>query len=262
MPGMSYTPTGEPEKGLEWPQEMEMMFGPSRPNRRAQNACYEYAPVTDGAVSKERRQLSLVVASGTIAPVFKGARVTPIGHELRSIIRFLGSACVQEAELYVVPADPAEMGTARLLHVWAQANAMQTRGRSEQPLEVARRMARETPAVPVEPFRVDLSNEPASDLRRNSGLTIRELAMICRVSARRYHDWLAGEAMTAEHETRVLRMGHLMGVLAEALGPSGVRRWLRSPHRKLGESPLKALEHARDDSVYQLIERLTESPAT
>jgi hypothetical protein len=127
---------------------------------------------------------------------------------------------------------------------------------------IARAMAVERPGVEGKVSAPDLSGNLAEDLRSITGLTVKELAGICRISERRFHDWAGGEAMSARHETRALRLRYLFGLLREALPVSEVRRWLRSPDRSLRESPIQALSAGRDEQVARLIERFLESPAT
>ena len=134
--------------------------------------------------------------------------------------------------------------------------------RAESPHEIARRMALETPAIAVEPFAPVASDNPARDLRDWTELTTDELAKMCRVTRRRFQHWLGGARMSSKSEERLLRLHYLAGILAVSFGPARVRRWFRAPHPKLGKTPIEAMADGREDTVYQLVERYIESPAT
>ncbi len=130
--------------------------------------------------------------------------------------------------------------------------------------ELAMALAEELPAVEVPSVSMPSATEnPAHDLKEWSGLPVKDLAILAKVSQRSFFQWLKGGVVSESHKGDLLRLRAVVAILASMLRPAEVARWFKAPIRDYGQkSPAELWREGNEEAVRRLVGRYLDSIVT
>jgi transcriptional regulator with XRE-family HTH domain len=113
-------------------------------------------------------------------------------------------------------------------------------------------MAYTTHAEPVTHSAGADVDERVRHLRRDLGLTERDLMAATGAADRTVRRWLTGTTPQHRHARRLDDLEMVVAELSDSLTAKGVRQWLHGRNRHLdGERPLECLEKGEFDAVFK-----------